>query len=163
MIENVELKTLLEFITVIIALLTFCKGVCEYSDYLKRKRIQYLLDFGRKYTEDKDIGEVIVFLEHLEDDNQYKCIQMKDGSYDEDVISIHKIEMFMRFIEELELLIRVNSISESAALNLFGHYTTILDKYYSRWPKLGYEKKYWNVFRSFVEKAKKFDYNSISV
>lgn len=163
MINNCDIKLFFEFITAFVALLTMCRGFCEYSDFLKRKRIQYLLEFGRKYTEDNDIREVIEFLEHLEDDNQYENGHMSNGSYSETALSIHKIEMFMRFIEELELLVRAKSVSESAALNLFGHYTTILDRFHSRWPTLGYDKKYWNVYRSFVAKAKRFDYNAISV
>ena len=71
--------------------------------------------------------------------------------------------MFMRFIEELELLIRSDSVSESAALNLFGHYTIVLDKFNSRWPTLSYNSKFWNVYRSFVARAKNFDYNNVLV
>lgn len=71
--------------------------------------------------------------------------------------------MFMRFIEELELLVREHAVSESAALNLFGFYTTILEDNICRWPALHYEKKYWNVFRAFVQKARKFDYNKIKL
>lgn len=140
------------------------KGLIEYEDYKRRNRIQYLLDFGKKYTEDKMINEVIIFLENLEDNHLYKqdCMD-SNNTYNEEAISIHSIEMFMRFIEELELLIRGSAISESAALNLFGHYTTILDKYNMRWPNLDYNEKYWTVYRDFVSKAKRFDYKNVVI
>ena len=105
-----------------------------------------------------------MFLEELEDDNMYKQeFLTPNNTYMKEALSIHSLEMFMRFIEELELLIRGSAISETAALNLFGHYTIILDQYNMRWPKLGYKEKYWNVYRDFVEKAKKFDYKNVTV
>lgn len=161
---NEVLKYLAEAIPLVVALYTVFKGVCEYNDYRRRERIKYLLSFGEKYTSNDEIKDVLLFLEKLEDDNMYKndCIE-EDGSYKDSALPVHYIEMFMRFIEELELLIRGNAISESAALNLFGYYTTILDKYNMRWPKLGYKEKYWNVYRDFVEKAKKFDYKNVTV
>lgn len=142
------------------ALVTFCK----YEESVERKRIQYLLDFGNKYTSDNEIKEVLVFLENLEDDNMYKKEYLTpNNTYSEEALSIHSLEMFMRFIEELEILIRGKAISESAALNLFGYYTIILDKYHGRWPQLKYEKEFWNVYRTFVEKAKNFDYKYITL
>ena len=139
-------------------------GICKYNDYVRRGHIQYLLEFGNKYTKDPDITEVILFLEKLEDDNMYrKEFLTSNNTYTEEALTLHSLEMFMRFIEELELLIRGGAISESAALNLFGHYTTVLDKYNKRWPNLKYDEEYWNVYRSFVEKAKKFNYNSVMI
>jgi hypothetical protein len=139
-------------------------AVCKYEEHVEKERIQYLLDFGNKYTSDPEIKEVIMFLEELEDDNMYKQeFLTPNNTYMKEALSIHSLEMFMRFIEELELLIRGSAISETAALNLFGHYTIILDQYNMRWPKLGYKEKYWNVYRDFVEKAKKFDYKNVTV
>ena len=163
-IFNAGIDLLFKFATLIVALLGLLKAFCEYEDHLKRQKTQYLLDFGKKYTEDKEIKEVVHFLEKLEDDNMYCSEKMKENmTYTEDAINIHSIEMYMRFIEELELLIRSGSVTESAALNLFGYYTTILDKYNSRWPTLNYGEKYWNVYRSFVKRVKKFNYNNVSL
>lgn len=146
------------------AFVTAFIAVCKYEEHVEKERTQYLLDFGKKYTLDPEIKEVIMFLEELEDNNMYKQEYLTtNNTYTEEALSIHSLEMFMRFIEELELLIRSKAISESAALNLFGHYTTILDKYNMRWPRLGYKEKYWNVYRDFVEKAKKFDHNNVTV
>ena len=161
---NIDLNATAACITALVAIITMIRGLCEYENYKRKNQIQYLLEFGKKYTEDENLKEVVTFLECLEDDNMYKqdCMD-ENNTYNEKAIKIHSIEMFMRFIEELELLIRGNAISESAALNLFGHYTTILDKYNKRWPKLGYDEKYWKVYRDFVEKAKKFNYNSVTL
>ena len=160
--QNVEL--LIKIITCFVGILTVWIAFNNYSDYVKQKRIQYLLEFGKKYTEDEAIKEVVEFMEHLETDNMYKTDEMNvDKTYNDTVLNIHSIEMFMRFIEELELLIRGGAVSESAALNLFGHYTTILDKYHNRWPKLEYEKDFWTVYRSFVEKAKRFNYKNVTI
>ena len=157
-------KTLIEIAMAIVTLLTFCKGICEYEEHLRRNRTKLILDFSERYMKDKRIQQVVKFLEELEDDNMYKKDDMdKNNTYNEKAISIHDIEMFMHFIEEIQLLIKSNSISESAALNLFGHYTTILDKYHTRWPRLCYNEKFWTEFREFANKAKKFDYKNITL
>lgn len=164
LICSISITELCSLIGTLTAIITAFVAICKYSEYIRKERIQYLLDFGNKYISDPEIKEVVLFLENLEDDSMYKsyCFA-KDGSYRECALPIHSIEMFMRFIEELELLIRSGAVSESAALNLFGHYTTILDRYHSRWPKLGYNEKYWNIYRDFVKKAKNFDYKNISL
>ena len=160
--QNVEL--FIKIITSIVGVLSLYIVYEKYVEYLKRNRIQYLLEFGKKYSEDKEIKEVVEFMEHLEENNMYMDYEMNaDNTYKESALEIHSIEMFMRFIEELELLIRPGSISESSALNLFGHYTIILDKYHSRWPDLKYDEDFWNVYRSFVEKAKNFNYKNVTI
>lgn len=159
-----DVEFLLRIFASIVGVLSLYIAYDKYQDYLKRNRVQYLLEFGKKYTEDKEIKEVVEFMEQLESHHMYMANEMnEDNTYKESALKIHSIEMFMRFIEELELLIRAGSISESAALNLFGHYTTILDKYHKRWPDLEYEKDFWNVYRSFVDKAKKFDYKNVTI
>ena len=146
----------------IVGLLGLLIAFLEYENYLKRQKIQYLLDFGKKYTEE-NITNTVKFLEQLEDNHMYCCDKMENSAYTETAINIHCVEMYMRFIEELELLIRSGSVSESAALNLFGYYTIILDKFNTRWPTLGYNNKYWNVYRSFVKRAKNFNYGNVSI
>lgn len=158
-----SIKEICSLIGAFTALITVLVTLCKYEEHIERDRIRYLLDFGNKYTSDPKIVEVINFLEGLEDDEMYKKECMVNNTYNETALPIHNIEMFMRFIEELELLIRSGAISGSAALNLFGYYTTILDKYHKRWPNLKYEEKYWNIYRAFVDKAKKFDYNKIQL
>ncbi len=161
---GLDLKTLADIVMSVTAIVTIVLAFCEFNEHKRRNSIQYLLSFGKRYTENEEIKNVIIFLEGLEDDNMYKSEFLKpDNTYNEDALPIHCIEMFMRFIEELELLIRGGVVSESATLNLFGHYTTILDKYNKRWPSLKYDEKYWNVYRSFVEKAKRFNYNNVMI
>ena len=152
-------------VTIIVAIFGLYKGIHEYDNHLKKDRIRYLISFGEKYTSNQDIKDVVCFLEELEDNNQYKSelFNIHDNTYKEAALSIHSLEMFMRFIEELELLIRCGAISESSALYLFGHYTEILDRYQSRWPSIKYNEEYWTVFRSFVERAKHFNYNNVKV
>ena len=161
---SISITEFCSLIGTLTAVTTAFIAICRYEEYTRKERIHYLLDFGNKYISDPEIKEVVRFLEELEDNNLYKKESLKsDNTYEEKVLSIHSIEMYMRFIEELELLIREKAISESAALNLFGYYTTILDKYHGRWPQLQYEKDFWNIYRSFVDKAKKFDYKNITV
>ena len=160
----IDLDSLQNIIVIIASVYGVVKGVYEYENHVTRQKVQYLLDFGNKYVEDEQIGKVLDFLEKLEDDHMYGSdFFTENGTYKDEALSIHSIEMYMRFIEELELLIRSGSISESATLNLFGHYTTILHKYNTRWPKLKYNEKYWNVYRYFVNRAINFDYNNVTV
>lgn len=147
------LSNIAQILTAIIAYLGVCKGFREYKEIQKQKRIQYLLDFGKRYTENNDITDVIKCLESLEDNREYDCSN----------VDIHKVELYMRFIEELELLIESNSVDESAALYLFGYYTKILEDNQHKWQNLNYNKEYWNKFREFTKKTKNFNYKNATL
>ena len=69
---NIDLNATAACITALVAIITMIRGLCEYENYKRKNQIQYLLEFGKKYTEDENLKEVVTFLECLEDDNMYK-------------------------------------------------------------------------------------------
>lgn len=134
--------------TAIVAIFSIYAGFQKYKENQKSKRIQYLLDFGKRYKEDSDIMSVANILAELEDNPNTDCSN----------ITVYEVEMYMRFFEELELLIENTAVEESDAIYLFGHYTKVLENYHDRWPTLGYEEEYWSKFRRFVNRTKKYNF-----
>lgn len=144
-----NISTILEVAIAFAALLI---SVYEYHEHMKRQRIQYLLDMGRKYSADQSIVNVVRQLEKI-GTNKKTQIQSID-------LNIHDIEMFMRFIEELQMLIDANVVNKSATLYLFGFYVNTFDMYHAKFKELSdYDEDHWGAFMKFAENAKKFKFN----
>ena len=67
----------------------------------------------------------------------------------------HEVEMFMRFFEELELLIVSKAIDEKIVSYMFYYYLHTFEKYKDQWQNVGYEDKEWNLFHEFMDRMKK--------
>lgn len=144
------------FLSVLTIVAPIIWGAYEFREHVEQQRIQYFIDFGRKYTEDKDIAIVIEYLEYLDHLKRFPKANIKPV----DKPSSHQVEMYMRFFEELELMIRSEAVSESGAIYLFGYYTPLIKQdWKSKWPTLKYDQPCWSVYRDFAKRAEKFNYN----
>ena len=150
-----EVTNIITIIGTVIAIFTLWKGIHEYQEHMKRQRIQYLLDMGRKYSEDKSITKVVNCLEKLStEEEKSKTTTIKNTDLD-----IHDIEIFMRFIEELQMLIDAKVVNKPATLYLFGFYVKTFDKHHIRFEKLDdYNETYWGAFIKFAKSANEFNY-----
>ena len=63
--------------------------------------------------------------------------------------------MFMRFFEELELLIVADTIDEKIVSYMFFYYLQIFEKHKEEWKNIGYENKEWKIFHDFMHRMKK--------
>ena len=130
-------------ITALTAVIAFVFSVCQYMKYKKRERVSILAQYNERYTTDPNIADVVKYLELKEDEKE--CT-MPD---------LHKLEMYMRFCEELYFLIKASSMERNIAYYMFGHYIVFFDDNKKKWPEdLGYNKKYWCVFREFVKEMR---------
>ena len=127
------------------ALITFCAlglSICEYRKYKKRERVNNLTQLNVRFTTDQDISYVTKYLEKLEDNNE-KTMGVPD---------IHKLEMYMRFFEEICCLLKSKALKRNIVYYMFGHYVIIFADNKEKWPsELGYDKGYWQLFRDFVD------------
>lgn len=138
-----------------ITIITLIKGLCEYLEHVKRQRIQYLLDMGRKYSANENITNVVRCLEKLSTKEE----KDKKTTIRNTELDIHDIEMFMRFIEELQMLIDAHVVNESATLYLFGFYVKTFDEHHIRFEKLDdYGEAHWGAFMKFVKNVKNSDF-----
>ena len=140
----IEWGGLAEIITCIIAFLAFILSYKEYRGHKKRERINILTQLSVRYTTDSNICSVVKYLE-----------QMEDKLDDSNIPDIHQIEMFMRFFEEVDCLIRAGALKENIVYYMFGHYVLLFAENIDKLPKeLGYNKGFWVLFRNFVDKMR---------
>lgn len=64
----------------------------------------------------------------------------------------HDATVFLRYFEELELLIRSKSINENIVYNLFFFYIDAFDKQRHKWKEINYNSNRWIVFRDFYNR-----------
>ena len=67
----------------------------------------------------------------------------------------HEVELFMRYFEELELLIRAKSIEEKVVSYMFYHYVDTFVKLKDKWRNVDYESNDWKVFHEFYARMQK--------
>ena len=67
----------------------------------------------------------------------------------------HDVEMFMRFFEELELLIRAKSIDEKVVSYMFFHYVQTFDRLKDKWRNVEYDSEDWRLFHDFHARMKR--------
>ena len=133
-----------ELITCFLACLAIVLSYIEYRNHKKRERINILTQLSVRYTTDLNICSVIKYLESLEDKKEN--IELPD---------IHQIEMFMRFFEEVDCLIKTKSIKDNVVCYMFGHYVLLFAENIDKMPaELEYNKGFWALFRDFVERMK---------
>ena len=67
----------------------------------------------------------------------------------------HQVEMFMRFFEEIELLIQENAMDEETVYYMFSYYVLEFDKRKDRWSRVDYDSADWQYFQSFIQRMKR--------
>lgn len=122
-----------------LAFITLLISACEYCWHKKRERVCVLENYNARYAGDEEIKAVVTYLEALEENKERT------------EPNVHQLEMYMRFCEELYFLIKSKSMKRNIAYYMFGHYVLIFNTENKKWiEKLGYNEKYWTVFRKFV-------------
>ena len=143
------LKIYNEAISIIMAMVTLCFSCYQYMKHKKRNRVEILCKFNERYQTEESIVNVTKFLEEIEDNEL-------DQSNKKTLPSIHELEMYMRFYEELYFLIQAGSIKKKMAYYMFGHYVILFDDNKDKLPEnLNYNDSYWVVFRTLVEIMRK--------
>ena len=133
-----------EIMTCFLACIAFVLSLIEYRNHKKRERINILTQLSMRYTSDTNICSVVKYLEALEDKKDNPAIP-----------EIHQIEMFMRFFEEVSCLVKAKSLKENIVYYMFGHYVLLFAENIDKMPtELEYNKGFWVLFRSFVERMK---------
>ena len=142
-IVEMEFLGVFSFIVSIIALTV---SYWQYKLHRRQLRTELLTKYNVRYSIDKDISRVVKYLEQEEGLQLHEKIEKPDD---------HEVEMFMRFFEELELLIVSKAIDEKIVSYMFYHYLQTFEKYKDQWKNVGYEDEEWKVFHEFMERMKK--------
>lgn len=100
-----------EFLTFILGLVAFVVTVIGYKQSVKNKKSEVLAEYNARYTDNCHIRQVVkYYLERNADD--------KPTLYDK--------EMFLRFFEELELMIERGYLDLEDVRNLFSYYFIVI-------------------------------------
>lgn len=140
---------LIDFIGVLGFLVAIISSAISYRQFkLHRKQMkaELLSKYSARYCIDPDIKSVVKFLEQQEGLVLHKQADKPDD---------HEVEMFMRFFEELELLIRAKSIDENVASYMFFYYLQTFSKIKDNWKNIDYESEDWKIFHEFIERMKR--------
>lgn len=129
----------------VVAIISLAISFWQYKLHRKQMKTELLSKYCARYCVDKDISNVVRFLEQEEGLDLRKPAEKPDD---------HEVEMFMRYFEELELLIRAKSIDEKVVSYMFFHYLQTFCRLKENWKKVEYESEEWKVFHEFVERMK---------
>lgn len=120
MSEIIEWLANINIITVIAAIW----AIIEFLQHKKNKKCEILAHYHERYANDHHIDKVLHYYLRTKDN--------KDGKKS-DVPDVHDREMFLRFFEEIELMIQRNYIRKSDVKKLFIFYFMVLWRSNSFW------------------------------
>jgi len=138
-----DAKDIATIIGVGIAVVGFAKAVFEYVQQGVQKRAQAYFDLERSFWKDESLTAICKLLE--DDDPALATIPLAT-----------KI-LFVAFHEDVALMLNSKLLSEGVAHYMFGYYAILCDASVHFWKGEYKMSPYWSLFRSFVERMKKFE------
>ena len=131
-----------------VALFTLVVYIRQYKLHERQMKIELLTKYCVRYSINDDIKAVVRYLEHVEGLSHRKEVPHPDD---------HEVEMFMRFFEELELLIVAESIDEELASYMFYHYLQTFEKLKEQWSNVEYDSEEWKLFHNYMKRMKELN------
>ncbi|BBD64336.1 hypothetical protein NIES4072_20010 [Nostoc commune NIES-4072] len=123
-----------------VALLTWIKGVYEYTRQLAQKRSEQYAEIRKRFRESKVISKLISMLE-TNDSN------LVEVSWSE------KVEL-LGFYEDIALMVNSGIIKHNVAFYMFGYYAIRCWESNYFWADVNRNSPYWSLFRNFVNEMK---------
>lgn len=105
-----------EWISAIAAFIAVIYGIKEYKHHKKEEKIQLLLKYNERYMTDPTIKKVVSYIIKTE---TFKLSETKNS---QELPSLHEKELFMRFFEELYILIEDGQLPKDKVYYLFSYY-----------------------------------------
>lgn len=128
---------------VVIALVTFIRGVFEYSRQGASRRAEHFLEMRRRLKEKETFKEIADLLEI--DDPKLLNIPFKDK------------RDYLGFFEEIAISMNSGLIRKEVAHYMFGYYSILCWRSSNFWSNVNRDSIYWVVFRDFVEQMEQVE------
>lgn len=147
---KLDLGNFAELITALIAFFAFVITLLEYLLSKDAKQAQVLSEYNKRYSEDPNIIKVVKYLNYID-------VNGTMNNPPREKPSNYEVEMFMRFIEELELQIHCGRLNEKDVSDLFVYYAKMINENGELRRHLGvtdYEEN-WNRYKKLIERIKK--------
>ena len=138
-----EILEILGFVVTIISLII---AFWQYSLYKRQMRIEQLSKYSARFCKNSSTIALAKYLNSADDGKLTDKEKIPDN-YD--------IEIFMRYFEELELLIRAKSIDEKLVSYMYSHYIIKFDDLKTKWSKVKYSSDKWKIFRELVSRMRR--------
>ena len=108
-----------EFATAVIAICAFIITCLEYFSHKDSNKAKVFSEYNQRYSTDPNIVNVVKYL------NSYNPAEAQNQPQHA-LPSNYEVEMFMRFIEELDLQIEYNRLKEEDVFDLFIYYAKVI-------------------------------------
>jgi hypothetical protein len=123
-----------------ISLLTWMKGVYEYTRQLAQKRSEQYAEMRKRFRESEVISKLISMLE-------------KNDSNLAEVSWSEKVEL-LGFYEDIALMVNSGLIKRDVAFYMFGYYAIRCWESEYFWDDVNRDSPYWSLFRIFASQMK---------
>lgn len=107
------IQCIIAFIALVLAIFTVWYGKCEYDKMVKHKQCEVFAQYNERYENSENIQKVV----------KYCTIKAEKQ---EDIPTTHDKEMFLRFFEELEMMIQEEYLTEDKVGNYFAYYFLVI-------------------------------------
>lgn len=154
--KDVDFSALGDMLSGVAAAIAVFYAIVQYKSYLEDRKTKTLNEFNQRYVSDESIEKVIRWMVANAKYDENGRIVGKDPEKNEgEMPSIYDKEMFMRFFEELNILINKGLLNEKDTLKMFAYYALVFDEYPSfREDIRDYDnKKQWYDFHQFIFKT----------
>lgn len=131
----------------VVTLFMFINGLLEYRMQGKQRRVDHFVMLRRRLKENHLFNEICLFLDN--DD-----VRLSE-------LSPQNKRDFLGLIEEVALLLNSRLINKELAYYMFGYYAVACMTSKNFWQnfKVEHNRKYWELFFDFAEKARKYNGN----
>ncbi|MDB5006216.1 MAG: hypothetical protein JWP45_609 [Mucilaginibacter sp.] len=126
----------------IIIIITFCKGVYEYTKQRADKRAQQFLELRKSFKENQLFQNIAT---HLTGDNDFSMFNDNDKSE------------FMAFFEDIAFLMNSGLIKKDVAFYMFSYHAVIAWDNDVFWNDEMRQDKYWSLLTDFVKQMKEIE------
>ena len=130
-------KDMAGVVGVALAFATLLKGVVEYVRQGAQKRAELFLAMQRRLVDSELLDRITEMLELQ--DPALATLPIKDKS------------VFLRFFEEIALMVQSGLLRKNVAHYMFGYYAIRCWKSEAFWHNLNREGPYWELFRQFAD------------
>lgn len=135
-------KSLFTFLSTIIGLLAFIKGVMEFVHLNSIRRYEKFHQMSTRFDENEDIQKV--------------CALLHDANNELETVSIQQKEVFICFIEEVYFMMNSGLMNRDLALYSFGYYGKLAIDSEAFWQGLNKNEVFYIHFLDFCHLARSY-------
>ena len=132
-----------EIIIALAAVFGIFFNIKQQRTMMKQIKTEVFIRYCSKYPMNKEVSNVVKYLEEIEGLNHNSTVANPDG---------HDVEIFMRFFEEIEYHIRAKIMDEQMVYDMFSYYLFVFEKNKEKFNITDYDSDSWSYYRNIVKR-----------